>query len=58
MNDKLMQYARAVNDMRKMQKEYFRSRTPASLVAAKEHEQRVDRITKELLSDAEESLFK
>jgi hypothetical protein len=52
----LKQYAKQVFEMRKMQKEYFRSRTPLALTAAKQHEKQLDTTTDEILN-SHESLF-
>lgn len=47
----LVDYARLVSDMRNAQKDYFLSRTRSALSLAKELEQRVDRVTLQLIGE-------
>jgi len=44
-------YVRLVSDMRNAQKDYFNSRTRSALSLAKELEQRVDRVTLQLIGE-------
>ncbi|MBN2389928.1 MAG: hypothetical protein JXR84_04350 [Anaerolineae bacterium] len=54
-----MDYVQLVSDMRNAQKDYFQQRTRSALSLAKELEQRVDRVTLQLIGEqaVQEALF-
>ena len=56
---RLIDYAILVREMRSAQKDYFSTRTRTALSLAKELEQRVDRVTLQLIGEqaTQESLF-
>ena len=51
------EFVQLVKDMRQAQKDYFRTRTNASLVASKDLESQVDKAVKEFITPPAPQLF-
>lgn len=49
--------ARLVRDMRKWQRDYFRTKEAKALNASKDYERRVDEAVREVLGDRQPGLF-